>query len=382
MAEISDYAVEIIGGLAVAVVCGAVACKKWPNIGRYTKAVNLPPAEGSHFTILVAELEDDTTDRKQTMHVISSLRSQFSARAESRAFEVRDYPKSLKSGIAGNLAEIDLAAEQKGRDWLQVQNADLLIWGEVAEANKVIRLRFLTREGKAGQQQSYMLTNLLELPLEFKAELGIALTSVVISAVAPAFAASKSLIKLLSPILPRLKNIVDHGRNDLTAGCYGSICNSAAITFLVFGDQHGQSSWIDESEAAFSRVIETFSQAVYPEQWVAAQSNLGCYFAMQGQTSNGDVSRQFLEKSVLAFESALLVQTEVDSPLEWARIQNNLSNAYRMLAVLSVESAMGEMFHKSIEAIRNSLKIQTKETTPFDWAVNPFKSKRCIPRDW
>lgn len=369
MTDISDYAVEIIGGLFVLAVGSAFAWKSWPHFWRYTKARDLPPAEGTHFTILVAELEDDTTDRKQTKHVLSSLRSQFSAQAELRAFEVRDFPKSLRSGIAGNLADTDRAAEQIGRDWLQAQNADLLIWGEVAEVNKVIRLRFLPRKGQASQQQSYAFTNLLELPFEFKAELGEVLTIVALSAAMPAFSATNSLIKLLLPIIPRLKNIVDYGRRDLSAECYGSICNSAATAFLVFGDQSGQSIWVDESEKAFSKVIDIFTLAEYPEQWAMAQMNLGVYFAMRGQTNNGATSREWLKKSVVAFENALSVLTQSGSPLEWARIQSNLSNAYRMLAVLIVGDDTGDLFQKSILASNNALKVHTKEAMPFDWAV-------------
>jgi tetratricopeptide (TPR) repeat protein len=357
------------GGLIVTVCVALFAWKRWPVFFRGIKARDLPPAEGSHFTILVAELEDDTPDRKQTKHVISSLRQQFSVHAESRAFEVRDYPKSLRAGIAGNLVEIDRAAEQKGRDWLNEQNADLLIWGEVAEANNIIRLRFLPRDGQSSQQKSYALTNLLELPLEFKAELGNFLTGIVLLTVAPVFAATHSLIKLLSPLLPRLKNLVEHGREELSAECYASVCNGAAVAFLVFGEQSGQSNWMKESEAAFSKTIETFDRDDYPEQWATAHSNLGALFATQGQRLGGDVARDFMEKSIVAFESALLVQTRKNSPIEWARSQGNLGNAYRILALSSAENKIGGLFEKSRQAIFSALKVHTKEDMPFDWAV-------------
>jgi tetratricopeptide (TPR) repeat protein len=369
MADVSDYAVQIIGGLFVSATVGAFAWKNWPKFWRYTKARDLPPAEGSHFTILVAELENDTPDRRQTKHVISSLRSQFFTQAESRAFEVRDYPKSLRAGIAGNLAEIDRAAEQKGRDWLNVQNADLLIWGEVAEANNVIRLRFLPRDGQSSQQKSYALTNLLELPLEFKAELGDALAGMVLLTVAPVFAATHSLIKLLSPVLLRLKNLVEHGREELSAECYASICNGAAVAFLVFSEQSGQPNWMKESEAALSKTIETFTKAEYPQQWAIAHSNLGALFATQGQRMDGEKARDFMEKSIVSFENALSVQTQANSPLEWARSQGNLGNAYRILAASSAENKTGKLFEKSRQAIINALKVHTKEDMPFDWAV-------------
>jgi hypothetical protein len=48
---------------------------------------------------------------------------------------------------AGEIGASVLEAEKKGRDWLRLRYADILIWGEVADANKKLRLRFTTAEG-------------------------------------------------------------------------------------------------------------------------------------------------------------------------------------------------------------------------------------------
>ena len=150
-----------------------------PKLNAWRLARDLPPAGGTHFTILVAALGGDEPEGLQRKHVISSLRRLFQAHAAQRAFEVRDYPKELKAGIAGNLAEIDRAAEAKGRGWLTEQNADLLIWGEVAKVDQVIRLRFLPRSGNGGQDHSYAFTDKLELPVEFRDDLATAIAALV-----------------------------------------------------------------------------------------------------------------------------------------------------------------------------------------------------------
>lgn len=359
-----------IGSLVAAAAIGLLGRNKFFALSRLVQTYFLPAGKGTHFTILVSQLEDDTPDCKQTKHVIASIRSQLACQSDLRPFEVLYFPKILKSTFAGTVAADRKAGNQKGLEWLNQQNADLLIWGEVAQIDRVIRLEFLAREGEYQRQHNYALTETLELPIDFKDHLVALLTSMILLITAPALNPTQPLTKILLPLLPRLKNIVDHGQGDLSAECFGSICNSAGAVFKTFGEQSGESFWMNESIAAFSKVIQTFNSSEFPKEWALAQSNLGGVLGMMSQLNEGETANRNLVLAIEAFESALTIQTQIESPIDWARSQANLSNVYRILGSRSVGKKSRNFFMKAIEAIEKSFLVFTKKDEEFDWATN------------
>jgi hypothetical protein len=51
-------------------------------------------------------------------------------------FRTRLAGKVLRIADIGDQVEARIRAERQGREWLRKQNADLLVWGEVAERNR------------------------------------------------------------------------------------------------------------------------------------------------------------------------------------------------------------------------------------------------------
>ena len=92
------------------------------------------PSDAKKFTLLVAELEGDE-DKKQTGHVIAELEKQFQPRGEA-SLGITPYPDVLSIGRGERSAALE-AAKKKGQHWLYKMNGDVLIWGEVADKNKV-----------------------------------------------------------------------------------------------------------------------------------------------------------------------------------------------------------------------------------------------------
>ena len=101
----------------------------WRRVKRWAKARDLPPAEGTHFTILVCDLAGDE-DGGQTRHVVDALSGQAGIRASQ-------FGRRLDVGDHGDIADNVATAESKGRNWLAEQNADILIWGRVKKADEV-----------------------------------------------------------------------------------------------------------------------------------------------------------------------------------------------------------------------------------------------------
>ena len=116
---------EFIFPLLVALIALAatIAATKWKRIRGWWKARDLTPAEGTHFTILVASLRDDTDDKCRN-EIIHALDGQPGIR-------VLQFPKVILVDDAGDRTLAIAKAEENARDELSRLNADVLIWGEV-----------------------------------------------------------------------------------------------------------------------------------------------------------------------------------------------------------------------------------------------------------
>jgi hypothetical protein len=111
--------------------------RSWRRVRAWARGA--VPARGSHFAVLVADLEGDE-DGRQTRHVRNALQ-------DEQGFEVHLIGRRLAIEDLGNQTEALLAAERRGRAWLDEFNGDVLVWGEVDPGGKGLHLRFLGREG-------------------------------------------------------------------------------------------------------------------------------------------------------------------------------------------------------------------------------------------
>ncbi len=108
------------------------------DIARWLKSRDVPAAPGSHFTVLIGDLEGDDERFSQTRHVEAAL-------AGHEGLEVVRIGTGPRIADLGSRSEQQLEAERQGRARLEDKNGDVLIFGEVAEANRRLRLRFVAR---------------------------------------------------------------------------------------------------------------------------------------------------------------------------------------------------------------------------------------------
>jgi hypothetical protein len=105
----------------------------------------LPKAEkNAALSILVAQLEGDE-DSSQTKHLRASLRCALDLGGKGQQIQVLDAGRTLKQGASSDVWRQREATEARGREWLKRSGAGLLIWGEVAGRDKVLRINFLLR---------------------------------------------------------------------------------------------------------------------------------------------------------------------------------------------------------------------------------------------
>ena len=163
------------------VVVGGIILKKadWRQLRNWLRHGDLRPPDPSHFTILVADLDGDP-DGKQTRHVVRALEGQDGIRV------LRD-GRCLKVEEMGDRAANVSAALARGRQWLSEKNAEVLIWGDATEANKVLHLRLLGAGGSGdGAATGYALGETYDLPEDFGRDFSDVLVAVALATVRPA----------------------------------------------------------------------------------------------------------------------------------------------------------------------------------------------------
>lgn len=180
----------IVGGVAAVLGLGAVVAWYFQETvkrilpaplrtARWLRTRDIVPSEGTHFTILIADLNSDDDNLSQTRHVEAALRAQEGV----EVVLVGPGPTPFESG---SRAGHQIRTERQGRALLAHHNGDLLIWGEVAEENKRLRLRFLARtEGIGGTHRSYQL-EAAELPKNFGEDFHAQLIALTLASLAPA----------------------------------------------------------------------------------------------------------------------------------------------------------------------------------------------------
>ena len=187
------------------------------RLKRHIQARDLPPAAGTHFTILITDLAGDE-DGKQTRHVAEALEGQ-------PGLQVRQFGRVLAAKDHGDLAGNLAAAARQGRRWLEQQNADILIWGEVAKADQVLRLRFLSRAVEGDDAaKGYVFDEALELPPEFGVDFGQVLYMTALSAVGPATEMQgQYLVKLLRPAAQKVGRLLENPPRGLLPGALAHV---------------------------------------------------------------------------------------------------------------------------------------------------------------
>ena len=288
----------------------------------------IKPGSAEHYTILVARLAGDA-DGSQQRHIIQSLDRQLSADRAGSAIAVRAYPDQLVISELADRAKARADVEAKGRRWLSSKSADLLVWGEVGMADRVLRLRFLSAaEPDDADTKGYALTDTLELPADFGEDLGAVLEGLVAASIAPAYESGRFTADILEPSFKRLRRLAGAVPAGLSAESRAALHHSHAITAFRLGEQRGDNALLAEAVAAYREALTEWTRERVPLDWAMTQTNLGNALLRLGAHESGSAR---LEEAVAAYREALTERTRERVPLDWAATQNNLGGALRTL---------------------------------------------------
>ena len=364
-----------------------------------------PKQPEGYFTLLVLNLENDPNGSHRN-HVTDTFRR--------RGLRYRTLNRSLvASPKAMDSVQIDVEHLEKGRQLLQKQNADLLIFGEVAESNKWLRLRFISSKDHDFKQPAFEIQG-ASLSDEFHHIFDIWLTTVVLNNIYSSYdqhgrrlledmlanerklsdvlrsnqdnikpplqiALRQNLailglrISTLSGENDKLECAINDFRNILNEYdrstyplAWATIQTYLGIALTTLGDRESQTNNIHNAVDAFQEVLQEFTQKKVPLDYAMTQNNLGKALARLGDRESGTKNSH---NAVNAFKKALLEYTRKRSPLDWAMVQNNLGGALTVLGKKENGAEQIEYLRKARKAFKNALREYTRKRSPLDWAM-------------
>jgi tetratricopeptide (TPR) repeat protein len=355
---------SIAGNIVASIIVGVAVLVfgRWRGWWLKTKArLETRKADGTQFTLLVAELDGDT-DHTQTRHILAELEKQFPARGEAR-LHVLPYPEALKPGPGERTAALK-AAEERGRRWLRDKNADVLIWGEVGAKDKVLRLRFTAPLGDGGGQKPYKMNSTLELPPNFGSDLGAVLAAQAATAISPVYERSgEALAALIAPVVAKLKPLAENPPGSFADETRATLWQAYADGAQRLGDERGDNAQLATAIDFYKRVLTIRPRDKALLEWAKTQNKLGIALSLLGARESGTAR---LEEAAAAFREALKERTRERVPLDWAAAQNNLGIALQMRGERESGTARLE---EAVAAYREALKEVTRERVPLQWAT-------------
>jgi tetratricopeptide (TPR) repeat protein len=318
-------------------------------------------AGGTQFAILVAGLDGDANG-SQTNHIVAGLEKQLLPPGEA-CLRVLSYSEVLAVG-SGERTPAMAAAEARGRDWLEQEGADLLLWGEAGE-NGLLRLRFLQPEGDGGPTGPYALNAELELPQNFGEDGAVAIAALAATAILQVREGSgETLAPLIEAVLERLRPLAENPPASFGGAVRAELWHAYGAGQLCLAQKHGDPSRFVLAAAYFRKALEEWPRERAPLEWAKAQNNLGTALSALGMRESGT---ELLQAAANAFGDALQEWTRERAPLAWASVYSNLGAVLASLGERG-DGNGAERFHQAAEACRRALKEQTRKRVPLQWA--------------
>jgi tetratricopeptide (TPR) repeat protein len=345
--------VPTIGGI----LWWAFGKPSFAKVCRYVRSFHAEKATGTHFAVLVADLEGDDEGRTQTHLLAESLH-------DTGGLEVIKMGRKLSDSDPGSTAWLREKAEKTGRGWLDEHKADVLVWGQVVSDHLV--LHFLScEEGVGGNRESAQrFGEELTLPRNFEKALGVQLVAVALSQIALVpEKQGEYLVSLLRPVVTKLESLLAGRAAMLPPEQRASLHFSLGLAASTVGEQAGERKWLKTAITAYRAALEEWTRERVPIQWAGVQNNLGITLSSLGEQES-DPAR--LREAVAAYCAALEEFTRECLPLQWAMVQSNLGNTLRTLGEQEKDPAQLEA---AVIAYRAALEEYTRERVPLQWAM-------------
>lgn len=315
-------------------------------------------------------------------------------------------PAHGREGIDGLMS----AAEQ-GRDILQKERAEVLIWGEVEGTGRRVSLRFLAASPPPdGRPGSIGLGDSLEIPSRIPAEYDDLLIGVCLAAPGAIREAIRERMKrLLKDYAERAEALVETLPGNLEGDPRGSVIAAAgniiasagrlnqedrmyrraielyseahgslgrdtpgtrialmqshrATTLMALAQSTDDNSLIADAVEAYQAAAGALQRGRHSQDWALAHMRLGLTIYKQALVTG---RAKLMRSAVEALEKSLLVFTKVSSPGKWAEIMNHIGV---VMTALGEELTNDTTLERAILVFKEALEVRERDVVPTLWA--------------
>ena len=323
------------------------------------KPKNPPPAD---ILILVGKIRDDYEDAQRKL-ILAALDGVPGLRAVGLE---RDLTKTMPGlADAGAVLNDDLMkrATREARSWMNDQNADLLIWGNIDSTGRNLELHFTATASSPGERPGrFTAFNTLTMPVDFYTDWVPLIRAVSLAAIDPR---SFPQGRILRSALPAIAQSARAMGLDPSAAmeplerasilfCYGNVCASCA-------QLEGDRSWYHTAVEAWRNAIDLAGPDQGPLTGQLYQQ-LGLVLQIIAERSN-DVD--MLEQAADAYRRALMHISRRKQGLDWGLVK------YRLGCVLyKIDLAIGDdnALREAIHACQASRQVFNRYTHPIRWS--------------
>lgn len=373
------------------------------DLRRTWDARHVPPAPGTHFTILIADLTNDGT--RAQAHMLGELLQ------GQEGLEVVLIGRTLELPEVGSMRQARAMAEREGQQLLHRYNGDVLIWG--TDAGKTLQLRFLPRGSQGSAPEGLpRFGDSLEVPRRLTEVVGVQIMAATLSMISPlGNQDGQYLVPTLEPVAAKLRRLALDTTRVLPLD-RGTLLHGLATVTAVLGMQTGRAEYLKESAEAYRLLMTTlthqnrpldranvqigygyallllanrdtgsagsleraitelrqaqatFSPDQSPHSWGAATMYLGLGAMLEGERDHGT---EAFARSAAAYQDALTVYTLEQTPIAWSRAQNYLGIVLYDMGVREPGTAR---LDDAMAAHQQALRVRTRERAPLYWAAS------------
>jgi tetratricopeptide (TPR) repeat protein len=399
-----DDAPAPAGGLAR--LFDAIAKMLTPKADEDAKS-QAPERDPPVFSVLVAAMNGDGADGALSQQLFKAVELQ-------PIFKARPLPKPFVLDSMEDPAQV-AAAIAAARQTVALENADLLVWGDVTKDGYRLRLSTAAapdedRSGLFGP------TTRIELPRQFAEPQLVLLTCAILAAADAVTEVQRAAVRRLLPkaaeslgplaAKPPIQLAMPQQRTIQLL--YGHVCVATAgvvppsqadewlqkaieayraaekriartdpawetgllrryvanaLTLRAERAKDKALDYLGEAVTEWRIAVESLTKASMPLEWAGAQTRLGVTLHRLDLLT-GDT--ELLREAVQALQAALSVYSRTETPQRWADITHSLA---QVLEVYGDQIKSAEVLQRACDACDAVLEIRTRERTPLAWAA-------------
>lgn len=313
-------------------------------------------AGGESLTVLVADM-DGPDGAALSARIAEAL-----SRVRGARVERINQSLTLPPGLS--VIEGLMAASEKGRDWLDRHNADVLVWGVIEGTGRSVELRFLplntapdTRPGVIGVGDQ------LSLPARYPAELEDIIIACAIASGGPVRNGQKgAAMALVHEFADRLRLLGDAELATLEPEQRLTILSNIGNVLATDSRGQGGDDALVESLTIYRRAVESIPRETDGARQALLHNHMAV--ALQAQAASED-NNAYLEQAIDSYRAAIAVLQKSRHAQDWALTHMRLGLAVYRLAL---KTGRAKMMKHAVEALEQSLTVYTKEKSPGKWA--------------